>query len=183
MTFNNRASRTSFTLARTKPIVLLTGVAMVALGIAVLINPIGAIETLVRIMGWILIVYGGITLASAFLGGDPMNNAPAELAMGAMALVPGLVMAFWPNFLVGAVWTIIGVIVLITGILDILEAGEHRRVRSPLAMPATVSGVITAVLGALVIMCPFYSAALSILVAAIALLIDGITEIIFGLGM
>lgn len=168
--------------ARTKPIILLTGVLMVILGIAVLVNPIGAIEALVRIIGWVLVAYGVITLVSAFMKGDPVRSAPVELGLGGITTAAGLVMGIWPGAFVAFVWTFLGVIILATGVLDIMEAGEFRRYRSPLAMPATVSGAITALLGVLVIVAPMASATLGMLVAAVALLIDGVTEIIFGLG-
>lgn len=171
------------TYGRTKPVIILTGVVMVALGIAVLVNPIAAVETLVRIVGWVLVVYGIITLVSAFVKGDPMKNSPAELLMGAIALVPGLIMGLFPGALVSFVWTVIGLLILATGVLDVVEAGDLRRIASPLAMPATVSGIITAVLGLIVIIAPMFSASIGMVFAAVALFVDGITEIIFGLGM
>ena len=169
--------------ARTKAIIVLTGVVMVALGIAVLINPIAAVEALVRLMGWILVGYGAITLASAVVKGDPIQNAPSTLVLGILAIAFGLFMGIAPRFLVSFVWTIIGVIILATGVLDIVEAGSYRSQGSSLATPATVSGIITALLGLIVIVCPVFSAGVGMLAAAVALLIDGVTEIIFGLGM
>lgn len=168
---------------RSKAVVLLTGLVMVVMGIAALINPIGAIETLVRIMGWVLLAYAVITLVSVFAKGDPMKKAPADFALGVIAALSGLVMVIAPSFLVAVVWTIIGLIILMTGVLDIMEASVFRRARSPLATPATASGVITAVLGVLVIVTPMASATLGMFVAAVALIVDGLTEIIFGLGM
>ena len=170
-------------ISRTKPIVLLTGLVMVVLGIAVLVNPIAAVEALVRIIGWVLLVYGGITLASAIMRGDPLKNAPADLGLGGIAIVLGLVMVIAPGGLVKFVWTIIGILVFVTGVLDIMEAGSFRSTGSPLAMPATVSGVITAFLGLVVIFAPLFSIALGMLFAAVALIVDGITEIIFGLSL
>ncbi|MBO7673483.1 MAG: DUF308 domain-containing protein [Atopobiaceae bacterium] len=176
-------TRTQNRFARTKGVVLLTGIVMVVLGIAVLVNPIGAVEALVRIIGFVLLAYGVLTLVNAFMKGDPVKNSPTMLVLGGIAAVLGLIMAIFPNGLVSFIWTIIGIIILLTGVLDIMEAGEFRSTGNPLAAPATASGVITAVLGAIVIICPMFSAALGMLVAAVALLVDGITEIIFGLGM
>lgn len=173
--------RNSF--SRSKSTILLSGVVMVSLALAVLINPIAAVVTLVRIIGWVLVVYGAITLASAFMRGDPVRNAPADLAIGAFTAVPGLIMALFPNTFVSFVWTFIGVIVLLTGVLDIFEAGDLRRFGSALALPATASGVITAVLGLMVVIAPFFSLEVGMLLAAAALLVDGVTEIVFGLGM
>lgn len=167
---------------RTKPVVLLTGVVMVALGIAILVNPIAAVEGLVRIIGWVLVGFAAVTLVPAFMRGNPMEDARGELVLGGIAALSGIVMVATPGSLVRFAWTIMGVIILLTGVFDISEAGAFRRVASPLATPAMVSGVITAVLGAIVILAPMASATLGMLIAAIALLVDGVTEIIFGLG-
>ena len=171
------------TYARSKAVILLTGIVMVALGIAVLINPIGALETIVRIMGWVLVAYGVVTLVPAVLRGNVLKDSPADLLVAIVALVPGLVMGIAPNSVMKFVWTVIGAIILITGVLDIMEAGVYRRVGSPLGLPATTSGAICVILGVLIIAVPLASPTLGMLVAAVALLIDGITEIIFGLGM
>lgn len=178
---SRRTNRVLF--GRTKPVILLTGIVMVILGIAVMVNPIAAVEALVRIVGWVLVGFGVITLISAFAKGDPVHNSPAELMLGALTVIPGLIMAIFPNQLVSFVWTVIGIIVLVTGVLDVIEAGEFRRVGSALAVPATISGVITALLGLIVIIMPMFSMTIGMLFAAVALFVDGITEIIFGLGI
>lgn len=179
----NKRSARSGRFSRTKPVILLTGLVMVVLGIAILINPIGAVEALVRILGWVLVVYGAIALVAAFAKGDPVKNNPGELAIGAITLVPGLIMGIFPGQLVSFVWTIIGIIVVLTGVLDIAEAGDFRRVGSPLAGPATAAGVITVLLGIVVIVAPMFSLTVGMLFAAMALFVDGLTEIIFGLGI
>ncbi len=168
---------------RSKAVILLTGIVMVVLGIEVLINPIGALETIVRIMGWVLVAYGLITAVPAVMRGNPLQDATADFGLGVIAFVAGLLMGIAPGFVMRFVWTLIGIIILITGVLDVMEAGSFRRVGSPLGIPATTSGVVSIILGIIVILVPLASATLGMLVAAAALLIDGITEIIFALGM
>ena len=92
-------------------------------------------------------------------------------------------MAFYTGGVVTFVYVFMGVMILATGLLDIIETKRFRDDRSPIALPATVSGVITVLLGIIVIVAPMFSVALSMLFAAVALIVDGITEIIFGLGM
>ncbi len=170
-------------LKRTKPAVLITGLVMTILGIVIFVHPIAAMEMLIRIIGIVLIAYGAFNIVTAFVRGDPLKNSPASLALGALTLLPGLFFAVNPSGFITLAWTFVGIVILATGVLDIMEAGDFRRVGSPLAMPATASGVITAILGLVVIFAPMASATVGMLAAAIALLIDGITEIIFGLGM
>lgn len=168
---------------RTKPTILLTGVVMVALGIAVLVNPIGALEVIIRIMGWILVAYALITIVPLVMQGKPIQSVLTDVWFAGVAGIVGLIMGIFPNFMLTFVWTLIGIMVLATGLLDIMEAKNYRRDRSPLATPATASGAICAALGALVIFMPLLSPTMAMLVGAIALIVNGVTEIIFGLGM
>ena len=169
--------------SRSKAIILLTGIVMVALGIAVLVNPIAALGTLIRVMGIVLIAIAVAMVVPAFMRGNPLQDARFELALGIISAIVGLAMVIAPESVASFVWTIIGIIILATGLLDIVEAGAYRRVGSPLGIPATASGAICVVLGVLVIVAPLASPTLGMLVAAVALLIDGVTEIIFALGM
>ena len=168
--------------SRSKPMILITGLVMVGLSIAIFVNPIAAMESLIRIIGIVLVAYGAFTLVMAVRRGQPMQKSPGELLLGVIAAVTGLFMAFLPDKMSALVWAILGILILITGILDVLEARDLRAVRSPLAVPATISGVLTALLGVLVIVVPMWSATVGMLAAAVALFVDGITEIIFGLG-
>ncbi|MBR3157683.1 MAG: DUF308 domain-containing protein [Atopobiaceae bacterium] len=168
---------------RSKAVILLTGIVMVAIGIAVLINPIGALEVIVRITGWLLVAYGVILIVPSVMRGNSLQNVSTDFVLGVVAALCGLVMGIAPSFVVSFIWTLIGIGILATGVLDILEAGRFRRVGSPLGLPATTSGAICVLLGLLVIFVPLASPTLGMLVAAVALLIDGVTEIIFALGM
>ena len=173
----------NFTADNGKLMCVIFAGAMVGLGIAIFLNPIAAVETLVRTIGWVLAGFGVVMLVSAFMTGDPVHNAVSELVLGVLCLAIGLVMAMSPRSFVTIVWTFIGIIVLATGVLDLIEAGGARRTGSPLGLPASVSGCITVFLGAVTILSPFAFPELAMLVAAVVLLVDGITEIIFGLGM
>ena len=168
--------------SRSKPMILITGLVMVGLSIAIFVNPIAAMESLIRIIGIVLVVYGAFTFVMAVRRGRPMQDSPGELLLGGIAAITGLFMAFLPDKMGALVWAILGVLILITGILDIMEARDLSAGRSPLTVPAFISGGLTALLGILVIVVPMWSATVGMLVAAVALFVDGITEIIFGLG-
>ena len=142
--------------SRSKPMILITGLVMVGLSIAIFVNPIAAMESLIRIIGIVLVAYGAFTLVMAVRRGQPMQKSPGELLLGVIAAVTGLFMAFLPDKMSALVWAILGILILITGILDVLEARDLRAARSPLAAPATISGVLTALLGVLVIVVPMW---------------------------
>jgi uncharacterized membrane protein HdeD (DUF308 family) len=163
-------------------VILITGLIMVGLSIAIFVNPIAAMESLIRIIGIVLVAYGAFTLVTTVRRGQPMQKSPGELLLGGVAAITGLFMSFVPDKMGALVWAILGILILITGILDVMEARDLRADNSPLAMPATISGVLTALLGILAIAVPMWSATIGMLIVAIALFVDGITEIVFGLG-
>ena len=167
---------------RSKAIIILCGIAMIVLGIGIFLNPIAAIQNLIRIIGWVFVGIGVVTIVTTILSG----NASAEIGLivgGAIFGLVGAGMAMWPGFFGKTVWTILGILVLITGILDIVEASDARSKGNPLAIPATMSGVVTMILGIICVVSPMFFPELGMLIAAVTLLIDGITEVIFGLGM
>ena len=168
--------------SRSKPVILITGLVMVGLSIAIFVNPIAAMESLIRIIGIALVVYGAFSLVMAIRRGQPMQQSPSELLLGGIAAIAGLFMVFLPDKMGALVWALLGVLILITGILDVMEARDLRAGRSPLAVPAILSGIFTVLLGILVIVVPMWSATVGMLIAAVALFVDGITEIVFGLG-
>jgi uncharacterized membrane protein HdeD (DUF308 family) len=92
-------------------------------------------------------------------------------------------MAMMPNTFVTVVWSFLGAIVLATGVLDVIEASRAKGQGSSLAGLAFVFGCFTAVLGMVLIMSPFLFSELAMLIAAIVLLIDGVSELVFGLGL
>ena len=180
---NGRVIIVKAPITRSKSTILLTGAVMVALGVAVLINPIRALEVIVRIMGWILVAYGLFTTVPKVIRRDEIGDNIADISIGVVLLVVGLFMGLFPANFVSFVWTLIGIFILATGLFDIMESGSFREKGSTLAVPATVTGVICVLLGLAVILVPMASPTLGMLIAAIALLVNGITETIFGLGM
>ncbi len=167
---------------RSKGNVLLTGIVMIAMGVIILINPIQAMDTIVRMIGCALIVFGILALVPAFIHRDTITGVTPDIGSSILAIIFGLVLAFFPTFVVTVVWTMIGIFILLTGILDIVEARPLRQTAGMLGLLATGSGVLCVLLGILVICVPMASPTLGMLVAAGALIINGITEIIFALG-
>ena len=89
----------------------------------------------------------------------------------------------WPDAFVAVVYVIIGVIVLVTGVNDVIEANAVRLAFGAGWVWRMVIGVITLLAGVAVVASPFAMAELVMLVAGLALIFDGITEIIAGVSM
>ena len=81
------------------------------------------------------------------------------------------------------VYVLIGIIILVTGVNDVAEAGAVRRLGLPGWGWRMVLGVLTLLAGAVVVCSPFAMAEFEMLVAGLALVFDGITEIVAGVRM
>lgn len=167
---------------RTKVAVILMGIALLVLGVAMLVSPIGATLLIVQIVGWTLVIAGAATLLNSWAHRSA-ELRQADLVVGFVELVPGALFVTMPDAFVAIVYVVIGIIILITGVNDIAEAMAIRRLGLPGAGWRMVLGILTVVAGACVAASPFAMAELVMLVAGLALIFDGITEVIAGVKM
>lgn len=167
---------------RTKATVILMGVALLVLGVAMFVSPIGATLLIVQVVGWTLAVAGVITLLNCWRHASE-GMRQADLFMGLLEAIPGVCLIVWPDAFVAVVYVIIGVIVLVTGVNDVIEANAVRLAFGAGWVWRMAIGVITLLAGVAVVASPFAMAELVMLVAGLALIFDGITEVIAGVSM
>ena len=169
-------------LKRTKTTVILTGIALLVLGIAVFVNPAGATLAVTLIVGWTLVILGVYTLSSCFVHRLPVLSQ-MDLFFGLLELIPGICILVWPGFFVSYLFLVLGIFVLVTGINDIMEAVDEHRIHVDYWGQSLAIGILTLVMGVLVIIAPFAMAQTVMMVYGIALVFDGVTEIVTGIRM
>lgn len=164
---------------RTRVAVILMGVALLALGVTMFVSPIGATLLIVQSVGWVLVAVGAVTLASCWMR-RTQELRQADLLIGMVELVPGALFVTMPEAFVAVVYILVGVIILVTGINDVAEAGAMRRLGFGGWAWRLVLGLLTLAAGVVVVSSPFTMAEFVMLVAGLALIFDGITEIAAG---
>ena len=167
---------------RTKATVILMGIALLVLGIAMLVSPIGATLLIVQVAGWTLALVGVVTLLGCWAR-RALFLSQADLAIGLVETVLGMCLILWPDAFVAGIYVIIGVIILITGVNDIIEANVVFRLGLPGRGWRYVVGLLTLAAGVLVVTSPFTMAEFVMLIAGVALIFDGVTEIAAGVTM
>lgn len=167
---------------RTRATVILAGIAMLALGIAMFVSPIGATIFIVQVVGWILVATGVALLFNCWWHRLPML-IQADLVAGLAALLPGICMLVWPNSFVRAVYVVIGVLITLTGINDCVESFDIKHAGLSGWGWMLALGIITVAAGITVVISPFAMAEFVMLIAGCSLIWDGITEIIAGVRM
>jgi uncharacterized membrane protein HdeD (DUF308 family) len=91
------------------------GLVVVAVGIALLFNPVAAARSLAFLIGLAFVVGGLLEIA---VGWDSESHRAGSVVLGAVLVVGGILAAFWPNL---TLWTL----ALITG-LSLIVHGAGR---------------------------------------------------------
>lgn len=160
-------------LQRSRLTVVLGGLGMLALGLSVMVNPIGALAEGVALVGWILVIVGALTLlAAALQGGVPPRRGWADIVVGGLDLVLGIVLVAASASLVGSVWLVLGAYVLLTGVHTVLDAPR---------LGSRIAGGVVAALGAVVIVASCGSSVLGMLACCLVLVVAGVIELVCGL--
>lgn len=167
-------------VTRTKVSCIILGIALTILGLAFFVNPVSATIFVTLCIGWAFVIAGVVTLVAYVRSPAGMKNA-ADLALSILEFVLGVLILIWPGAFALYLFVLIGVIIVITGIFDIVEALSMRNVVESRWGLWLALGIITLIFGVLVFVAPFAFAEALMIVAGIALVYDGITEIIVGI--
>ncbi len=155
---------------------LLTAVLTLILGIMLTVMPGIAIETLFLILGWILVITGVVSILSSLLRhGKPIGQG--DLVLGLVELATGLVVLLRPTFLVSVVGIVLGILLIMHGARDVQSARESKALGYGWKMALTV-GILTLVMGVLIIFNPFSTAKVLLRVAGIFLIVDAVGDLL-----
>ena len=125
---------------------LIRGVLAGAVGIAALFWPSGSIALLLRLVGVLLVLDGGLTLL-----GVGRRGVLGGAAIG--ALVIGLILLIWPEGTVKLAFFLMGAWVLIIGIGSLAASGQMHE-RDPQRGSMRVSGFVALVVGLVLMIWP-----------------------------
>lgn len=144
------------------------------LGILLIVIPGVAANALVSVLGWVLLVFGILYLVMAFRAGQ----LTAELlATGLLALASGLVLLIRPGLLVSLCGIVLGLFLVIHGLQGIRQARQNKAMGYDWK-PTMIVAVIKLVMGALVVLNPFSTAALLLRMAGIFLVLDALGDLL-----
>ena len=125
---------------------MLTDVILLILGVIILLNPWGTMETLVKVAGLILIIAGVVGIATAIMGGK-FNVANISSMVGYIgALIAGIIFMSRPWMIIGPLHLVFGAIIVIHGIINLIRSLNMGKpamwVPLALAVIAIVAGVL-----------------------------------------
>ena len=165
-------------LKEIKWVTALMAILMILLGMLMILNPGGAVLTICRLVGCVLLITG-VVLVVMFLvrkGWEGNNTADVLLGvLGVVLLAVGLYIAIRPAAVIGFVSILIAVILFFHAFRGFREIQELRRLRDDSWWISLFCTVLTVLMGILVRVSPFGSAKVMGILTGICLIFAGVS--------
>ena len=161
---------------------IVSGVALAAMGIILFTNPQSAMLTITVMLGWVLVVMGIVSLASALTRWSVILST-ADLYAGIVELLFGILLVNIPGFFVTWIFILLGIFILVSGLNSLYGANALQSLGLPSAGTAKVGAILAIVLGVLVLFSPGLFADTTMVICGIALVYCGIVRIVDGVRM
>lgn len=164
-------------LKRIKTNALLTAALYTALGIVLLIRPELSAAVLCTALGLILVVCGLIDIAVFLRSRDGSLYAAVHLVAGIVLAAVGVWLISRPTLISVVIPRIIGVLICVHGAGDIGDAAALRKSGSSRWSAAALLGLVTLVLGAVLVFNPFKAFTTVVRIIGVFLIYDGVSDI------
>lgn len=161
---------------------IVSGVALAAMGIILFTNPQSAMLTITVMLGWVLVIMGIVSLASALTRWSVILST-ADLYAGIVELLFGVLLVNIPGFFVTWIFILLGIFILVSGLNSLYGANALQALGLPSAGTAKIGAILAIVLGVLVLFSPGLFADTTMVICGIALVCCGIVRIVDGVRM
>lgn len=156
---------------------LLIGVLTIAIGIAMVMYPDTASDTIVRILGGIMAFSAIVSIIEYFVDRARGRNSFTSLLVGALMLIMGAILYFRPMSFVEFLGYIFAAVVLVQGLNLIVEGFATRKMQNSHWGQTLLMGLILIALAVLVYINPFAEFRALMILTGVTLIIAGILNI------
>ncbi len=177
MSNSNVEQRVKTTLRVAKTNKLIEAACLIALGLVLFIWSGTALNVICQAIAGIITVLGIVIVAVFLMGQSRMYGSAVALFGGVVAIVMGMYLFFNPEILIALVPTIIGLIVAVTGLVDLSESMRIVRQRSGGVTAALIIAVVEIILGVVFVIHPVFIEKILMKFMALTLMADGIADI------
>lgn len=163
-------------LKKTKLNLILASILTIILGLILVLNPVSATVFICRTVGIILLAMGIFVTGSYFLN-IGQNVGGASLIAGLIELAVGIWISLRPESFVQFLTIILGFIMLVHSFVMFQGAIEVKLFGVSKWWLVLILALLTLVLGIIIIISPFATIAVTMTIAGISLIADGIISI------
>lgn len=148
-----------------------------ALGLVLLIWPGTATRIVCMLLGGVLLAYGGFQAVICLTNRERTFFSQGMLIFGIVVAVVGLWILLRPEMIIMAVPLIIGVLILIHGVHNVIQALELQKESYDKWWVALLFGILTVVFGGMLVYNPFGAAETAVRIIGVSLIYDGVSDI------
>ncbi len=160
-------------------IIILSLLSIVA-GIFLIINPDITLIIIARIIGGILLLTG-IALAVHTLRLEQFTGMNLPITGGLILIIFGIIIVALPGFFVSFLPVIIGTAITVNGLAVTVRTIQTRHMMDRGWILPLLLGIIAAVLGVMILVNPFESATVPVIVIGIIMVYNGISNILYAI--
>lgn len=147
------------------------------LGIALIVNPNTTALTICCLLGWVILLSGAVSVLF-YLRGSRGVLETSGLVLAVVGIVLGIFIIRTPQAVVRFLGYLMAGVLLIHGINDVREAYAGKAYQADSWMLALILGVVNILFGLLIVWNPFSSATFLMTIIGIALLYDGVSDLV-----
>lgn len=147
-----------------------------ALGLVLLIWPGTTTRLVCMLLGSVLLAYGGFQTVVCLINKEKTFFSQGMLIFGIVVAVVGLWILLRPEMIIMAVPLIIGVLIIIHGVHNVIQAVELQKEAYDKWWVALLFGILTVIFGGLLVYNPFEAAEAAIRIIGISLIYDGASD-------
>jgi len=147
-----------------------------ALGLVLLIWPGTTTRIVCMLLGSVLLAYGGFQTVVCLINKEKTFFSQGMLIFGIVVAVVGLWILLRPEMIIMAVPLIIGVLIIIHGVHNVIQAVELQKEAYDKWWVALLFGILTVIFGGLLVYNPFEAAEAAIRIIGISLIYDGASD-------
>ena len=147
-----------------------------ALGLVLLIWPGTTTRLVCMLLGSVLLAYGGFQTVICLMNKEKTFFSQGMLIFGIVVAVVGLWILLRPEMIIMAVPLIIGVLIIIHGVHNVIQAVELQKEAYDKWWVALLFGILTVIFGGLLVYNPFEAAEAAIRIIGISLIYDGASD-------
>ena len=164
-------------LKRIKTNALLSALLYTVLGLALLLRPELSTSVLCTALGVVLVLCGLSDILDFVFHRDGSLYYAFHLVAGIIIAAVGVWLISRPTLIAVVIPRIMGILICFHGLRDLGDALTLRKSKSPRALAAMLLGIITVLLGAVLVYNPFAAFASVVRIIGVVLIYDGISDI------
>ena len=156
---------------------VLLAILMIVMGVILIVWPSPVLSVVISMLAVALILGGAISVIGWFRSGERNVVSYSRLGSGLIAVIAGILIFSQPLQVASLFPILIGMIILVTGIINVFQTLELKRAGYPRWLALLILAFITIICGIVFITQPISALEIPVIAAGIILVYDGVASL------